>query len=81
MDARGIGWGHTPFDVHKSKGLEALTHAGLALGDAGFGRFNNGLTLDVFACSPALQLDRVMGVENACALGAATYCSVLEVAA
>lgn len=72
MDARIVGWGHTPFGAHKDKSLEdlildaageALAHAGLAPGDVDaiwLGHFNSGLTPEGFASSLALQLDPAM---------------------
>ncbi len=72
MDARIVGWGHTPFGVHKDKSFEALVldaageaiaHAGIAPGDIDqvwLGHFNAGMEPNAFAASLALGLDPVM---------------------
>ena len=69
MDARIVGWGHTPFGRLEDKSLEdlitdaaaeALSHAGLEARDVDaiwVGHFNSGLVADGFASSLALQLD------------------------
>lgn len=69
MDARIVGWGHTPFGIHKDKSLEdlilaaareALDHAGIAPADVDevwLGHFNAGLVPDAFASSLVLGLD------------------------
>ncbi|KUF09667.1 acetyl-CoA acetyltransferase [Pseudoponticoccus marisrubri] len=72
MDARIVGWGHTPFGAHKDTDFEtlvqraareALDHAGLGPGDVDavwLGHFNNGLVPDAFAASMVLGLDEAM---------------------
>lgn len=72
MDARIVGWGHTPFGVLRDKSLEdlildaareALDHAGLTPGDVDeiwLGHFNAGMVDDAFASSLVLGLDPVM---------------------
>ncbi|NNE52070.1 MAG: acetyl-CoA acetyltransferase [Sulfitobacter sp.] len=72
MDARIVGWGHTPFGAHKDStfeeliltaGREALEYAGLAPGDVDavwIGHFNNGLVPDAFPASLVLGLDPAM---------------------
>lgn len=72
MDARLVGWGHTPFGVHRGKTLEqlileaareALDHAGIGPGDVDevwLGNFNAGMVEDGFASSLALGLDPIM---------------------
>jgi acetyl-CoA C-acetyltransferase len=69
MDARIVGWGHTPFGVHKDKSLEnliqeaakeAIAMAGIEAGDIDaiwLGHFNAGLVPDGFASSLVLGLD------------------------
>jgi acetyl-CoA C-acetyltransferase len=69
MDARIVGWGHTPFGRLEDKSLEdlitdaageALSHAGLEARDVDaiwVGHFNSGLVADGFASSLALQVD------------------------
>ena len=60
MDARIVGWGHTPFGRHEDKSLEdlivdaasqALDHAGIEAKDVDaiwLGHFNSGLVADGF---------------------------------
>lgn len=72
MDARIVGWGHTPFGVHKEKSFEtllleaageAVAHAGLAPGDIDaiwLGHFNAGMEPNAFSSSLALGLDPAM---------------------
>ncbi len=72
MDARIVGWGHTPFGVHKDKSFEALIlaaareaidHAGITPADVDevwLGHFNAGLVPDAFASSLVLGLDPAM---------------------
>lgn len=69
MDARIVGWGHTPFGIHKDKTFEALIQdaaaeaiemAGLAPSDIDavwLGHFNGGMVPDAFAASLVLGLD------------------------
>ncbi|MCK8465061.1 acetyl-CoA acetyltransferase [Aliiroseovarius sp. S1339] len=69
MDARIVGWGHTPFGVHKDKTLEdliqdaaaeAIELAGLVPADIDaiwLGHFNAGMVPDAFASSLVLGLD------------------------
>jgi acetyl-CoA C-acetyltransferase len=69
MDAKIVGWGHTPFGAHKDKTLEdliidaareAIDHAGIAPGDIDaiwLGHFNNGMVPDAFPASLVLGLD------------------------
>lgn len=69
MDARIVGWGHTPFGRLKEKNLEdligdaareAMAHAGIAARDVDgiwLGHFNGGLVRDGFPSSLALQID------------------------
>jgi len=72
MDARIVGWGHTPFGVHRDKSFEdlildaareALHHAGITPVDVDeiwLGHFNAGMVPDAFASSLALGLDPAM---------------------
>lgn len=72
MDAQIVGWGHTPFGVHKDKTIEALIQdaaaeaidmAGLEPADIDavwLGHFNNRMVADAFASSLALGLDEGM---------------------
>ena len=72
MDARIVGWGHTPFGVHRDLSFEALVlaaageavaHAGLAPADIDaiwLGHFNAGMEPNAFAASLALGLDPAM---------------------
>jgi acetyl-CoA C-acetyltransferase len=69
MDARIVGWGHTPFGRHEDKSLEdlitdaareAIAHAGIEARDVDaiwLGHFNSGLVADGFASSLVLQAD------------------------
>ncbi|MCO6186280.1 acetyl-CoA acetyltransferase [Rhizobium sp. L1K21] len=69
MDARIVGWGHTPFGALKDKtfetlileaAAEALDHAGLSASDVDaiwLGHFNNGMVPDAFPSSLVLGLD------------------------
>jgi len=69
MDANIVGWGHTPFGVHKGKSLETLIKeaAAEAIAMAGIeakdidaiwlGHFNAGMVPDGFASSLVLGLD------------------------
>jgi acetyl-CoA C-acetyltransferase len=69
MDARIVGWGHTPFRRHEDKSLEdlileagrqAIEHAGIEPRDIDaiwIGHFNSGLVADGFPSSLALGLD------------------------
>ncbi len=69
MDAKIVGWGHTPFGVRKEKTIECLIQeaaaeaiemAGLQPGDIDaiwLGHFNNGMVPDAFASSLVLGLD------------------------
>ncbi len=69
MDARIVGWGHTPFGVHTETCFEALIHAAAkeALAHAGLapedidaiwlGHFNAGMVPDAFASSLVLGMD------------------------
>jgi len=69
MDAKIVGWGHTPFGVHKDRTLEeliqeaaaeAIAMAGLEPSDIDaiwLGHFNNGMVADAFASSLVLGLD------------------------
>ena len=69
MDARIVGWGHTPFGRHEDKSLEdlivdaasqALDHAGIEAKDVDaiwLGHFNSGLVADGFPAPLVLQLD------------------------
>ena len=91
MDARIVGWGHTPFARHEDKTLEdliraaaseALDHSGLAPEDVDavwLGHFNGGLVPDGFPSSLALD-ERMRFIpatrtENACASGSAAVYS------
>ena len=72
MDARIVGWGHTPFGVHRNKSLEdlifdaareALDHAGITPADVDeiwLGHFNAGMVPDAFPSSLVLGLDPAM---------------------
>jgi acetyl-CoA C-acetyltransferase len=69
MDARIVGWGHTPFGHHPDSNLEdlivgvtrqAVEHSGVAFDDIDgiwLGHFNSGLVLDSFASSLVLNSD------------------------
>ena len=69
MDARIVGWGHTPFGVHGDKTLEdliqnaaaeAIEMSGLVPADIDaiwLGHFNSGMVPDAFAASLVLGLD------------------------
>jgi acetyl-CoA C-acetyltransferase len=68
MDARIVGWGHTPFgrldrsleELIGDAAREALTHAGISAADVDaiyLGHFNGGLVSDGFPASLALQVD------------------------
>jgi acetyl-CoA C-acetyltransferase len=68
MDARIVGWGHTPFgrldrsleELIGDAAREALDHAGVAARDVDaiyLGHYNGGLVPDGFASSLALQVD------------------------
>ncbi len=69
MDAKIVGWGHTPFGILKGKTLEhlildasraAIDHAGITPGDIDaiyLGHFNAGMVPDAFPSSLALGLD------------------------
>ncbi|WP_169568292.1 acetyl-CoA acetyltransferase [Sneathiella limimaris] len=69
MDAKIVGWGHTPFGKHEDKTIEdliitaakeAIDHAGLEPSDIDsiwLGHFNSGMVPDGFASSLALNLD------------------------
>lgn len=69
MEARIVGWGHTPFGRHEDKLLEdlitdaareALASAGLEATEVDgiwLGHFNSGLVSDAFPSSLVLQLD------------------------
>ncbi|MCB9993383.1 MAG: acetyl-CoA acetyltransferase [Hyphomicrobiaceae bacterium] len=69
MDARIVGWGHTPFgalagqsleDLIKQAAGEALEHAGIEPSDVDaiwLGHFNGGLVPDAFPSSLVLGLD------------------------
>ncbi|MFT4715352.1 MAG: acetyl-CoA C-acetyltransferase [Paracoccaceae bacterium] len=68
MDARIVGWGHTPFgrldksleELIADAANEALAHAGVAAGDVDaiyLGHYNAGMVPDGFASSLALQID------------------------
>ena len=69
MDARIVGWGHTPFGRLKESTLEdmvvdvakqAVSHAGVAYEDIDgiwLGHFNSGMVSDGFASSLALNAD------------------------
>ncbi len=72
MNARIVGWGHTPFGALKGKTLEdlildaareAIAHAGLTPADIDaiwVGHFNGGLSPDAFPAALALNLDERM---------------------
>ncbi len=69
MDARIVGWGHTPFGRLDGKTFEdlivdaaraALSHAGIEASDVDeiwLGHYNAGLVMDGFPSSLALQID------------------------
>ncbi len=68
MDARIVGWGHTPFgrldrtfeDLIADAAREALDHAGIAARDIDgiwMGHFNGGMVTDGFPSSLALEVD------------------------
>jgi len=68
MDARIVGWGHTPFgrlddtleELITKAAREALEHAGVEARDVDaiyLGHYNGGLVPDGFAASLALQVD------------------------
>jgi acetyl-CoA C-acetyltransferase len=69
MDARIVGWGHTPFGRLAGKTFEdlivdaakaALAHAGIEARDVDeiwLGHYNSGLVMDGFPSSLALQID------------------------
>ena len=69
MDARIVGWGHTPFGALEGQSLEdliklaageALEHAGIGAADVDaiwLGHFNGGLVPDAFPSSLVLGLD------------------------
>ena len=68
MDARIVGWGHTPFgrldrtleQLIGDAAREAIAHAGISAADIDaiyLGHFNGGLVSDGFASSLALQVD------------------------
>lgn len=68
MDARIVGWGHTPFgrldksleELITDAAAEALAHAGITAADVDaiyLGHYNGGLVSDGFAASLALQTD------------------------
>lgn len=68
MDARIVGWGHTPFgrldksleELITDAAAEALDHAGITAADVDaiyLGHYNGGLVSDGFAASLALQTD------------------------
>ena len=69
MDARIVGWGHTPFGRHDDKTIEdliidaareAIDHAGIEpseIDSIWLGNFNSGMVPDGFASSLVLNLD------------------------
>jgi acetyl-CoA C-acetyltransferase len=68
MDARIVGWGHTPFgrldktleELIADAANEAIEHAGITAGDVDaiyLGHYNAGMVPDGFASSLALQID------------------------
>lgn len=68
MDARIVGWGHTPFgrldksleELIADAANEAIAHAGIAAADVDaiyLGHYNAGMVSDGFASSLALQID------------------------